>query len=51
MPRLLAALAAIVMSFVALCNIAVFWHGAIFIAMLLPWAMGANRVFGWGRGN
>lgn len=51
MTRLVAALAGIVTSFVALCNLAAFWHGAIFIAMLLPWAMGASRAFDWGRGN
>ena len=47
--RLVVALVAIVVSFVALCNLAVFWYGAFFVAMLFPWGIAANRLFEWGK--
>lgn len=49
MMRLVAALAVIVGSFIAVCNLAVFWHGALFVAVMLPWGVVAGRVFDWGR--
>lgn len=47
--RLLIALIGIVVSFLALANLAVFWHGALFIALTLPWGIAAGRMFDWAR--
>jgi hypothetical protein len=47
--RLFVALVAILVSFVALANLAVFWHGALFIALTLPWGVTSVRLFDWAR--
>ena len=47
--RLLVALTAILVSFIALANLAVFWHGTLFIALTPPWGIASVRMFDWAR--
>jgi hypothetical protein len=47
--RLLVAFTTILVSFIALANLAVFWHGALFIVLTPPWGMASVRMFDWAR--
>lgn len=47
--RLLMWLVATVAVFIGLANLAVLWHGALFIVLMAPYAWAVNKGLGWAR--
>ena len=47
--RLLLAVVFILASFVGLLNLAVIWHGAVFVLMVPVWGVAVNRALDWAR--
>ena len=43
------ALVFILASFVGLLNLAVIWHGALFVLMVPVWGVAVNRALDWAR--
>ena len=47
--RIVAVLVSLIVALVILANLAVFWHGALFIALLPVWSWFGNNALDWAR--